>query len=350
MRAAINRHRDVRWTIEAKRQEEQEDDRRYQEYEKRRASHYDDRPRTYDDNSCDRGGRVDCFREEHRKYRQEDRRSVDRDETVLTMITLVIGTSDGKTAATTKTDASTTEVSDNKTAPAGIVGKFPALRTATGVVTIRGCIRRTVIDAAVDDLLYHIPRATAMMRIIPGSRLSHRSSSVAPGRKGFKPVGIENYDGKTKPGEWLRIYSTTVKSAGGHSFVMASYLLVCLDAPGRFWLNSLPKRSIGSWGELVKKFVTIFRATCEKPGSHFDLTRVKQRPHEPLRDYIKRFCAKKTTIPGVPDQQVISAFQAGLRSDGLVHEISRRNHNLKLTTADCFQIADTYALGKSGNR
>lgn len=132
--------------------------------------------------------------------------------------------------------------------------------------------------------------------------------------------------------------------------MMANYLSVCLDAPGRFWLNSLPERSIGSWGELVKQFINDFQATCEKPDSHFDLTQIKQRPDEPLRDYIKRFCTKKTTIPRVPDQQVISAFQAGLKSDGLVHEIERRNHKLELTAAECFRIADTYASGESAAR
>lgn len=57
---------------------------------------------------------------------------------------------------------------------------------------------------------------------------------------------MEKYDGKTDLREWLRIYSTTVKSVGGDMFMMANFLPICLEAPGRFGLNSLPKRSIGS--------------------------------------------------------------------------------------------------------
>ena len=98
---------------------------------------------------------------------------------------------------------------------------------------------------------------------------------------------------------------------------------------------------------MVYKFISIFRATCEKPGSHFDLARLRQKSDESLRDYIRRFCDKKMTIPNIPDQQVISAFMGGLRNDDLVHEIGHRNRNLDLTAADCFHIADEYASGES---
>lgn len=33
--------------------------------------------------------------------------------------------------------------------------------------------------------------------------------------RNFKPVGIDKYDGKTAPVEWLRMYSTVIRSADG---------------------------------------------------------------------------------------------------------------------------------------
>ncbi|GJN35047.1 hypothetical protein PR202_gb23774 [Eleusine coracana subsp. coracana] len=83
---------------------------------------------------------------------------------------------------------------------------------------------------------------------------------------------------------------------------MANYLLVYLDPAVWIWLTSLPKESITSWGDLNKKFIESFQATCNRLGNQIDLTRIKQKTNESLRDYIKRFCTKKTEIPNVPDQ------------------------------------------------
>ncbi|GJN36809.1 hypothetical protein PR202_gb25705 [Eleusine coracana subsp. coracana] len=165
--------------------------------------------------------------------------------------------------------------------------------------------------------------------------------------KGFKLVPIEKYDGQTNPREWLQLYSTAIRWAGGDSYVMANYLPVCLDPAVRIWLISLPEESITCWGDLNRKLIESFQATCNRPGNHFDRTRIKQKNGEPLHDYIKQFCAKKTEIPNVPDQQIIAAFQGGIRSDDLVREIGRRNHDLKLTAQECFEIADKFASGES---
>ncbi|KAK3142839.1 hypothetical protein QOZ80_4BG0352370 [Eleusine coracana subsp. coracana] len=95
------------------------------------------------------------------------------------------------------------------------------------------------------------------------------------------------------------------------------------DPAVRIWLTSLPEESVTSWGDLNRKLIESFQATCNRPGNHFDLTPIKQKGDEPLRNYIKRFYAKKTEIPNVPDQQIITAFLGGIRSDDLVREIGK---------------------------
>ncbi|GJN40044.1 hypothetical protein PR202_gb29209 [Eleusine coracana subsp. coracana] len=165
--------------------------------------------------------------------------------------------------------------------------------------------------------------------------------------KGFKLVPIKKYDGQTNPQESLQLYSTAIRSAGGDSYVMANYLPVCLDPAVWIWLTALLEESIMSWGDLNKKLIESFQATCNQPGNHFDLTWIKPKTDEPLCDYIKQFCAKKTEIPNVPDQQIIVAFKGGIRSDDLVREIGWRNHDLKLTAQECFEIADKFASSES---
>ncbi|GJN34534.1 hypothetical protein PR202_gb23204 [Eleusine coracana subsp. coracana] len=129
--------------------------------------------------------------------------------------------------------------------------------------------------------------------------------------------------------------------------MMANYLPVCLEPAVQIWLTSLPDQSITSWGDLNRKFIESFQATCNRLGNHFELTRIKQKADEMLPDYIKRFCAEKTEIPNILDQQVITAFQGGLSSDELVRETDRRNHDLTLTVWECFEIADKFASRES---
>ncbi|GJN40077.1 hypothetical protein PR202_gb29245 [Eleusine coracana subsp. coracana] len=182
---------------------------------------------------------------------------------------------------------------------------------------------------------------------IDGIKAYIPSLRIARWPKGFKPVPIKKYDGQTNPREWLQLYSTAIGSAGGDSYIMANYLPICLDPAVRIWLTSLPKESITSLGDLNRKLTESFQATCNRPGNHFDLTRIKQKTDKPLRDYIKQFCAKKTETPNVPDQQIIADFQGAIRSDDLVREIGRRNHDLKLTAQECFEITDKFVSGES---
>ncbi|GJM95720.1 hypothetical protein PR202_ga12497 [Eleusine coracana subsp. coracana] len=165
--------------------------------------------------------------------------------------------------------------------------------------------------------------------------------------EGFKPAPIEKYDGQTNPREWLQLHSTAIRSGGGDTFVMANYLPVCLDLAVRIWLTSLLEKSVTSWGELNRKLMESFQATWNRLGNHSDLTWIKQNSDEPLHDYIKQFYAKKTKILNVLDQQIIAAFQGGIRSDYLVRKIGQRNHDLKLTAREYFEIADKFAIGES---
>ncbi|GJN13311.1 hypothetical protein PR202_gb00003 [Eleusine coracana subsp. coracana] len=100
---------------------------------------------------------------------------------------------------------------------------------------------------------------------------------IARWPKGFKSVPIEKYDGQTNPREWLQLYSIAIQSVEGDTYVIANCLPVYLDPAIRMWLTSLLEESITSWGHLNKKLIESFQATCNRPGNHFDLTRIKQK-------------------------------------------------------------------------
>ena len=64
--------------------------------------------------------------------------------------------------------------------------------------------------------------------------------------RGFKIIGVEPYEGRMNPTQWLQAYATTVRTTGGDTSVMANYVPVMLTPPTMSWFTSLAPDSIGS--------------------------------------------------------------------------------------------------------
>ena len=93
---------------------------------------------------------------------------------------------------------------------------------------------------------------------------------------------------------------------------MANYLPIMLSQSANNWLIGLREDSIESWDDLKKVFVKNYMATCQQPGTKYDLEKLNQTSREPLRSYIKRFFETRNTIPNIGDSEAISTFTRGL--------------------------------------
>ena len=60
----------------------------------------------------------------------------------------------------------------------------------------------------------------------------------------IQSTGIDKYDGKSNPEQFLRVYSTAVHAVGGNADTMVSYFLVMLDSTLIPWLEGLKEDSI----------------------------------------------------------------------------------------------------------
>jgi hypothetical protein len=56
-----------------------------------------------------------------------------------------------------------------------------------------------------------------------------------------------------------------------------------------------------------------------RPGKQWELRNWKQQPGKSLREYIWRFSKCCTKLPGVTDNDAISAFQNGITCTSLIH-------------------------------
>ena len=85
---------------------------------------------------------------------------------------------------------------------------------------------------------------------------------------------MNTYDGKANPAQWLTLYEITMRATGESEDVMANYLPIMLNQSMNNWLLSLWKNSIQSWDDLKKVFTENYMATCEQPGTKYDLCKV----------------------------------------------------------------------------
>jgi hypothetical protein len=156
-------------------------------------------------------------------------------------------------------------------------------------------------------------------------------------------LGIEKYDGSTNPAEWLEVYQLAIEAAGGDSYIMANYLLVCLSSFAKTWLLGLTTWSVHSWNHLCWLFTSNFRATCARSGVDWDLANIVQKKGESLREFIQWFCNKRNIIPEVDDKSIVMFFKKGLRDSSLICKLTMTNPRM---SEEMFAIANKYALGK----
>ncbi len=82
---------------------------------------------------------------------------------------------------------------------------------------------------------------------------------------GFKPTGIEKYDGKTNPESWLTVYGLAIHTAGGDSKAMANYLPVALmDSSDGFTGYPVVRLDLG------RSFVNTSSPTLRAPSDALD--------------------------------------------------------------------------------
>jgi hypothetical protein len=85
-------------------------------------------------------------------------------------------------------------------------------------------------------------------------------------------------------------------------------------------------------------FIENFQGTYEHPSTVESLKTIKQKHDESLRDYVKRFCNARNSIPYIQDIKIINTFRDGVSDIKTVEEISMKKSK---TVADLLVVTDT---------
>ena len=82
-------------------------------------------------------------------------------------------------------------------------------------------------------------------------------------------------------------------------------------------------------------------ATCQQPGTKYDLEKVRDYSGEPLREYIRRYLDTRLSIPNISNEEAISAFIKGLcYHDDFRNKLLRKRPT---TVHDLLQVAKKWA-------
>ncbi|XP_015932534.1 uncharacterized protein LOC107458848 [Arachis duranensis] len=91
------------------------------------------------------------------------------------------------------------------------------------------------------------------------------------------------------------------------------------------WFDSLPPRSITSFDDLAKKFLTRFSILKDNAKHAPSLLGIKQGDRESLRSYMERFNKACLDIQSLPTEVAIMRLINGLREGPFSHSISKKH-------------------------
>ena len=115
------------------------------------------------------------------------------------------------------------------------------------------------------------------------------------------------YNRKADPTVHLTKYIRHMEVLGASDEVMARCFPLYLTDIAAMWFRQLENGSIGTWTELIERFMRQFRVHIVRPKNVMTLTSMKQWKGESLRDFLTRFNAAVASVDRPDPSMVLMA-------------------------------------------
>ncbi|XP_073121675.1 uncharacterized protein [Henckelia pumila] len=143
--------------------------------------------------------------------------------------------------------------------------------------------------------------------------------------KKFKLPHVGEYDGKGDPEEHLARFENAALLHKYSDPIKCRAFLTTLIGPAQQWFNTLRAGEIKEFKDFSKSFLHHFASSKKHPTTTFSLFAIKQREHENLRAYIRRFSALALEVPMATPDLLISAFMQGLDTKDFLKSLIKRS-------------------------
>src|SRR5574338_156046 len=167
------------------------------------------------------------------------------------------------------------------------------------------------------DIIRRTIRGGLTNRDLEGVNKSSFTRNIRTARNppDFKLHTLEVYNGKTDPTDHLMRYTRHMEVLGATEEVMARCFPLYLTDIAAMWFRQLEDGSIGTWTELVDKFLSQFRVHIKRPKNVMTLTSVKQGADESLRTFLTRLNAAVASVDRPDPSMVLMAAVSGVRDN-----------------------------------
>jgi hypothetical protein len=132
----------------------------------------------------------------------------------------------------------------------------------------------------------------------------------------FKMPRIEKYDGNGDPQEHLEAFREHIVLHGTPDEIACRAFPLTLKGVAKDWFTGLPPKSVATFKDLGRLFLTQFLATRKRKKDPTCLLTLRQDKEESLKDFMLRFNREKLEVDTPDDKTLLCALMA---------EVGRKN-------------------------
>ncbi|XP_015965411.1 uncharacterized protein LOC107489158 [Arachis duranensis] len=143
--------------------------------------------------------------------------------------------------------------------------------------------------------------------------------------RNFKSPDMDLYDETSDPIHHLSNFKSRMYLADAYDVTCCKAFSTTLTKAVMKWFDGLPPRSVTSFDDLARKFLTRFSIQKDKTKHTPSSLRVKQVDGKSLQDYMEIFNKACLEIQNLPIEAVIMGLANGLKEGPFGHSISKRH-------------------------
>ncbi|XP_022159250.1 uncharacterized protein LOC111025663 [Momordica charantia] len=133
----------------------------------------------------------------------------------------------------------------------------------------------------------------------------------------FKTPTMKPYDGSKDPKDYVEVFEGLMDFQAATDAIKCRAFQIALTDSARLWYRRLPARSISTYSQLRKEFISQFssRHYDRKTATH--LATIRQKEGETLREYVTRFLEEQLKVAHCSDDSAMCYFLTGLADENL---------------------------------
>ncbi|XP_021991950.1 uncharacterized protein LOC110888750 [Helianthus annuus] len=157
------------------------------------------------------------------------------------------------------------------------------------------------------------------------------------------PSHIRTYDGTEDPEDHLQIFTGAARIENWSNDECCLMFMQTLVGSARIWFNDLPERSIRTFDDLIKGFLTNFSQQQRYVKDATVIFQTKQRDDKSLRGFIERYKKEGLTYVGAEEKMRVAGFVNAITSKYLTRDF---NKCLPITLEKALKRAEAHIRGE----